>query len=230
MKSLLAIRHVHFEDLGALEPIFVAAGYTVRYLEAPRARFDEAEEPDLVVLLGGPLSVNDEQDYPFLVPELAYVAARLKAERPVLGLCLGAQLMARAMGSRVYPMGDREIGWSALTLNEQASEHPVRHLTRPGVEVMHFHGETFDLPSGARLLASTALCPHQAFSLGRHALGLQFHPEVTAAGLESWWVGHTVELAAHGLSVPSLRRESQEKAPRLSEALGGFAREWLASL
>src|SRR4051812_11419540 len=88
MKTLLAIRHVHFEDLGALEGIFTDAGYAVRYVEAPSARFGELEPADLLVLLGGPLSVNDERDYPFLTSELAFVAAQLKAERAVLGLCL----------------------------------------------------------------------------------------------------------------------------------------------
>lgn len=230
MKTLLAIRHVHFEHLGALEPLLTDAGYTVRYVEAATARWEALEQPDLLVLLGGPLSVNDERDYPFLTPELELVKARLQARRPLLGLCLGAQLMARALGCRVYPMGHKEIGWSALSATQAGTQHALRHVLQPGLEVLHFHGETFDLPDGATLLASTPLCKHQAFALGQHALGLQFHPEPTAEQLESWWVGHTGELAAAKLSIPELRAQSYERAPRLLEPLRVFLGEWLAAL
>jgi len=230
MKTLLAVRHVHFEHLGALEPLFADAGYAVRYLEAPTANWAAQRRPDLLVLLGGPVSVNDVEDYPFLRPELTFVREQLDAERAVLGLCLGAQLIVRALGGSVYPMGHQEIGWSALEPSEAGRRHALGHLLAPGLEVMHFHGETFDLPQGAELLASTALCRNQAFAIGRRALGLQFHPEVTAEQLESWWVGHTAELAAQKLSIGALRARSYERAPRLLPALSAFVAQWLAEL
>lgn len=230
MKTLLAVRHVHFEDLGALSPLLVEAGYDVRYVEAPTARFRELAPPDLLVLLGGPISVNDVRDYPFLEEELAFVAAQLRGGAPVLGLCLGSQLMARAAGSPVYPMGHKEIGWSPLVATPAGEGHALRYLLGADRSVLHFHGETFDLPPGAELLASTPLCRNQAFALGRRALGLQFHPEVTAEGLESWWVGHTGELAQQKIDIPALRAESHERAPRLLAPLRDFVREWLASL
>jgi GMP synthase (glutamine-hydrolysing) len=179
MKTALAVRHVHFEHLGALEPLLAAAGYVVRYVEAPTADWKSEKSPDLLVLLGGPISVNDHVDYPFLVGELAFVKQHLQEGRATLGLCLGAQLMARALGQRVFAMGHKEVGWSALAPTPAGSAHPLRHLLYESLPVLHFHGETFDLPEGAELLASTALCQHQAFSLGSRALGLQFHPEVT---------------------------------------------------
>ena len=230
MKSLLAVRHVHFENLGALEPLFVAAGYTVEYLEAPTANWAQQQPADLLVLLGGPISVNDVRDYPFLGPELAHVQAQLAAARPVLGLCLGAQLMARALGSAVRSMGHKEIGWSPVEATEAGRRHALRHLLSPSLALLHFHGETFELPPGAELLASTALCRHQAFALGKSALGLQFHPEVTAEQLESWWVGHTGELAAEKLDITALRAQSYEHAPRLLQPLRAFVGEWLAQL
>ena len=230
MKSLLAVRHVHFEHLGALEPLLVEAGYTVRYVEAATANWATLQQPDLLVLLGGPISVNDDADYPFLGAELALVKAQLDARRPVLGLCLGAQLMARALGSRVYSLGQVELGWAALNATDEGALHPLRHLLQPGLPVLHLHGETFDLPPGARLLASTAPCKHQAFALGTRALALQFHPEVTAEQLESWWVGHTAELRALGRSIPELRAQSYQHAPRLLAPLRAFLDEWLAAL
>src|SRR5215207_6706647 len=207
MQTVLAVRHVHFEHLGALEPLLAAAGYVVRYVEAPTANWQDEKSPDLLVLLGGPISVNDDVDYPFLVGELAFVKQHLQQGRATLGLCLGAQLMARALGQRVFSMGHKEVGWSALAPTSACSVHPLRHLLYESLPVLHFHGETFDLPEGAELLASTALCQHQAFSLGPRALGLQFHPEVTAEQLESWWVGHTGELAQLRLSIPELRQQ-----------------------
>jgi GMP synthase (glutamine-hydrolysing) len=230
MKNALAIRHVHFEDLGALEPLLEAAGYRVEYLEAPTATWEGLPAPDLLLLLGGPLSVNDARDYPFLLPELSFVKQCLQEGKAVLGLCLGAQLMARALGARVYPMQQKEVGWSPLSATEAGQAHPLRHLALKGIEVLHFHGETFDLPEGATLLASTPLCEHQAFSIGARGLGLQFHPEVTALGLESWWVGHTGELAALQLSIPELRAKSYELGPRLAGPLKAFLTEWLATL
>ncbi len=228
MKTVLAIRHVHFEHLGALEPLLTEAGYTVRYVEAPSANWPNLELPDLLVVLGGPISVNDERDYPFLVPELALVQAQLAAHRPILGLCLGAQLMARALGGRVYPMGHQEVGWAPLDATAQGRQHALRHLLELAPPVMHFHGETFDLPEGARLLASTGLCKNQAFALGEHALALQFHPEVTAELLESWWVGHTAALSELELSIPELRTQSYSNAPRLLAPLRAFLNDWLS--
>lgn len=229
MKTLLAVRHVPFEGLGSLETPLTEAGYAIRYVDAPIADLAhlEREDCDLLVVLGGPIGVNDQPDYPFLGAELRLVEARLKCQAPLLGICLGSQLIAHALGARVHANHETEIGWYPLTLTAEGRATPLRHFGQP---VFHWHGDTFELPAGAQLLASTALCAHQAFSMGHALLALQFHPEVTARGLEQWYVGHARELRARGTPLAAMREEAARLAPGLAQAAAGFLKDWLAAL
>ena len=215
MKSCLAIRHVAFEDLGAFEPVLRDAGYQVVYRDAgwdDLARIDPLT-PDLMVVLGGPIGAYDGALYPFLEDELRLIGARLAAGTPLLGLCLGAQLMARALGARVAPNpAGKEIGWAPLGLTAAGQASPLGELG--DLPVLHWHGDVFDLPAGCLPLASTGPTPNQAFRHGR-ALALQFHPEVTARGFERWLIGHAAEIGAAGLSVPALRAATATHAARL---------------
>ncbi|HVC28740.1 MAG TPA: glutamine amidotransferase [Gammaproteobacteria bacterium] len=228
MKSLLAIRHVPFEDLGCLEAPLTESGYAIRYVDAPTADFTHIAQAkwDLLVVLGGPIGVNEQNDYPFIIKELRLLELRLKNQAPTLGICLGSQLMAHALGARIHKNRNVEIGWKSLILTNAGHDSSLQHFQKP---VFHWHGDSFDLPAGARHLASTDLCPHQAFSLGSSVLGLQFHPEVTARGLEQWYVGHTDELRSHGLSPAKLRKEAEVFAPMLAHQSIAFLRGWLAS-
>ena len=230
-KTVIAIRHVHFEDLGAFDDVLRRHGYAVRYCDAWIDDIGGVDPlaPDLTVVLGGPISAYQELTYPFLGQELILLERRLAALRPTLGICLGAQLMARALGARVYPAPAKEIGWGELQLSEAGGTGPLRHLA--GVPVLHWHGDTFDLPEGAALLASTETCPNQAFSFGRHALACQFHPEITASGFERWLVGHAVELAAVPGVSPAVLRQDTERLTRESASRGAAClSEWIAAL
>ncbi|MDQ7990095.1 MAG: glutamine amidotransferase [Candidatus Dactylopiibacterium sp.] len=231
MKTALAISHVPFEDLGTLEAALEEAGFAIEQCAATDATLAAfgALEHDLLIVLGGPIGVYDAAIYPCIDVELALLRERLAAARPTLGICLGAQLMAAALGARVFAGGNgKELGWHPVLPGLDAAGFAgLEALFAPGLEVLHWHGDTFELPAGARHLASTAAYPNQAFALGQHALGLQFHPEVTADGLERWYVGHACELAAAGADVAALREQGRRLAPALEQAARRFWRAWL---
>jgi len=227
MAHVMALRHVAFEDLGLLQPMLEGLGFTVTLQDA-WAPLEAAAQADLLVVLGGPIGVYETRDYPFLARETAMLRERLAANRPTLGICLGAQLMAAALGARVYPGPAKEIGWAPLTLSEAGRLSPLGEIgTRP---VLHWHGDTFDLPAGAVRLASTALAENQAFSLGPNQLGLQFHVEADPARIEAWLVGHTAELNAAGIDLAGLRAASAVHGPALTGAARAFLHRWLAGL
>lgn len=233
MKNATIIRHVAFEDLGSLTEVLNQQNYAVRYVEAG---FDsladiDPHQTELLVILGGPIGVYDEQDYPFLVDELRLLERRLEANLPTLGICLGAQLMARALGARVYPGSEKEIGWSPIELSEAGRRSPLLHLAAEHTAVLHWHGDTFDLPAGSTHLASTSKYQNQAFSWGECGLALQFHPEVTARGLERWFIGHACEIGATpGVSVAELRKDTARYVERLEEKARQFWQAWLEKL
>lgn len=215
--TVAVIRHVAFEDLGNFEPVLRERGYRVVYREAgldDLAKMD-ALAPALLVVLGGPIGAYEDSAYPFLADEIRLIRARLAAKRPVLGICLGAQILARALGARVYPGPAKEIGWAAVELTAEGRRSPLKHLAAERTRVLHWHGDTFDLPQGATRLAATAICPNQAFALGRYALGLQFHAEAPGE-IERWLIGHTHEIAATpGVGAGTLRAETARHAPAL---------------
>jgi GMP synthase (glutamine-hydrolysing) len=229
-RTVVALRHVAFEDLGSFAGPIERAGYAIRYHDAgidDLARIDPLE-PDLLVMLGGPIGAYEEAAYPFLRDELALLERRLRADRPTLGICLGAQLMARALKANVYPGPGKEIGWAPVTLSEAGHAGPLRHLGE--APVLHWHGDTFDLPEGCDRLASTAICPNQAFARGPNLLGLQFHPEARGATFEQWLIGHACELGAAGLTARDLRADADRHAADLETRAAALIGDWLEAL
>jgi GMP synthase (glutamine-hydrolysing) len=227
--EVLAIRHVHFEDLGSLELVLGERGRPVRYLDVGLGRIEAPDPvaPSLMVVLGGPISAGDDARYPTLLPLLSMIEKRIAAGLPTLGICLGAQLIARALGARVYPAGRTELGWTPLTLTDAGRASPLRHVDGALTSMMHWHGDTFDLPAGATHLASTPACENQAFAWGEHVLGLQCHPEIRADRFEPWLIGNAGEIAAEGLDVCELRAETARFGPGLEDAARRMFGEWL---
>jgi GMP synthase (glutamine-hydrolysing) len=229
--NAIVFSHLPFEDLGSLQPILERRGFAVQTIDVATASFpiSATQDCDLLIVMGGPIGVYDAADYPFLTAEIDSIRMRLAQRKATLGICLGAQLMAAALGARVYPGSNgSEIGWfPILPADPEPTPHWFAPLFAEDLRMFHWHGDTFDLPSGARHLAWTALYENQAFAVDDYALALQFHPEVTATGLERWYVGHACELSQKEISVPQLRADAQIHAPALDYAAAQFWNLWL---
>ncbi len=232
MKLAIAIRHVAFEDLGGAEAVLRGHGFSVRYHDVGIHDFSSLDPmaSDLLVVLGGPIGAYEDDRYPFLKQEIDLLEARLAANRPILGICLGAQLMARALGARVYAGPCKEIGFAPIALTQAGRSSCLAPFGTPDATVLHWHGDTFDLPPGATRLASTEVCENQAFALGNNALGLQFHPEAGVIGFERWLIGHTAELSAAGLDVVALRAAAERYGPALERNGADCLIRWLNGL
>lgn len=181
------LQHVPFEDIGCmagwLEKHAADISYT-RFYENPA--LPDPRGFDLIIAMGGPMSVNDEAELPWLVDEKAFVRQAVAAGVAMVGVCLGAQLIVNALGARVYQNAQKEIGWWPIGVTQDALQADGRVFRFPTVSrVFHWHGETFDLPPGATRLASSVACQNQAFQIGRNVIGLQFHLETTPESAEA---------------------------------------------
>jgi GMP synthase (glutamine-hydrolysing) len=232
VRKAVALRHLAFEDLGLIGPWLETGGWQLQYHDVgvhplSTLRLDEI---DLLVVLGAPIGVEDDALYPFLGDEVRLVRERIDSGLPILGICLGAQLMARALGARVRPMGAgvKEIGYAPLTLAADAVGTPIARIgTQP---VLHWHGDQFALPEGVASLATTPVCPHQAFMVGTHAMAWQFHLEVDATRIEQWLIGHTMELSHAGVSLAMLRELAALHHQGLAQTLDSVMSDWFARL
>ena len=234
MTRLLVVQHVPYERLGTLEPAFVKAGCSLRALDAssPSAAWPAQSEYDGLVVMGGPQSVYETGKYPWIKRELSFLRDALKAEKPILGICLGAQLLAAALGAAVTAAPQKEIGWYPL-MRESARPGPDGRraggadgdpLLEPFGQtetVFQWHGDTFALPKGAVRLASSPLCPEQGFRWRDNVYAFQFHVEMTEAMIRAWMLKpvNRVELAKlRGVIDPmAIRRQSPQHLGRLQE-------------
>jgi GMP synthase (glutamine-hydrolysing) len=222
---------VAFEDLGLLAPILEREGWDVSFCEAAvdDLHHRSIKDAELLIVLGGPIGVYETDDYPFLKSEISLLEHRLSRGLPTLGICLGSQLVAKALGGRVFMGPVKEIGWDKVNLTEEGRTSCLKALEDDDAVVLHWHGDTFDLPSGATRLASNRNYENQAFAYGRNALALQFHLEADPRQLEEWYVGHAVELAAARISITDLRAATRQHAKglmlRADRIFGGWLRQ-----
>ena len=227
--NVTAIRHVAFEDLGLLEPLLGGLGVEITYVNPWELDRQAAEAANMLVLLGGPISVNDESDYPFLADEIGIAQTRLASARPTLGICLGAQILARAIGGSVRPGPAKEIGWAPISLTDTGQVSVLGPLR--DIPVLHWHGEVCELPKGIDSLAHTPGCATQAFIPGPNALALQFHIEAGTDGIEPWLVGHTGEITeAPGVSVAGLRTDTLKHGSALRAAAAEVFQRWFEEI
>jgi GMP synthase (glutamine-hydrolysing) len=183
---VLAFRHAEFESLGRIEAVLAARGIAFDYadLYRPGSPLPALDRYAGLIFMGGPMSVNDGLDY--LEWESRAIAQAMARGQAVLGVCLGAQLIAKTLGARVYSNGQKEVGWFDIHFTEEAVKDPLFRALAGPETVFHWHGETYELPDGAVRLAWSDACRQQAFRHGDRAWGLQFHLEVTPAMVEDW--------------------------------------------
>lgn len=185
--DVLVLQHIACEPPGAFEDVLAAAGASIH-----RVELDEGEPlppwQDFVaiVAMGGPMSVNDDAELPWLTAEKRAIAEAVRAGAPYWGSCLGVQLLAASLGARVYPGPQPEVGVLPVTLTEEGRSDPVFAGLPDEFPTLQWHGDTFDLPEGATVLASSPAYPNQAFRVGDAAYGVQFHVEVTEAMAREW--------------------------------------------
>ncbi len=229
--TVLILRHMPHEPGGTLDAALTRAEVAYRYFDLhcqtpDRLPLDEATG---LVVLGGPMNVDQVEQYPFLARDIEWIDEAMSRGLPLLGICLGSQLLAKALGARVYPNSCKEIGWHPIELLPAAADDRLLAQSGPRM-VFQWHGDTFDLPSGAVHLARGTKCENQAFRYGRNAYGLQFHIEMTAGMIDQWLSepGNCRELAAlDDVDPAEIRARTPEELPRMqamaAEVFGRFA-------
>ncbi|MET0357465.1 MAG: amidotransferase [Cellvibrio sp.] len=174
-----SLQHIPFEDIGSLHADIEREGFslsTTRWYKGDSA--PALESFDVLIVMGGPMGVYDEDIYPWLAAEKSFIKNAIAAGKKIIGICLGAQLIACVLGAKVTRNAHREIGWFPLQTKSN-SDHPVAKILAKCTNVFHWHGDTFELPNNAQLIASSQACEHQAYVIGNQIYGFQFHLETT---------------------------------------------------
>lgn len=231
-KGALILTHLRNEGSCSLGQTLVKRNFRTKTINVQRIDLDEIDplRPDLLVVMGGPIGVYQADDYPFLQGEIDILRARLKADKPTIGICLGSQLMAAALGEKIYVgKQGKEVGWNPLSVTPAGMSRPARHLDRAQTNMLHWHGDTFDLPDGCVLLASSDRYENQMYQSGDNGLGLQCHPEITENQLKEWFVMFTSQITGDNPLVPlaDLRAQTDEHIKKLNRQAALFFNEWL---
>ncbi len=227
-KRALIIRHVPHEGIAGYRAPIEDAGYEVDRIDVTDPDFATLDlcTPDLLIMMGGPMGVYEQDRYPWIACQLRRLARRLEADRPTLGVCFGAQMMAAALGGEVYAGPVKEVGFHPVHIHHDVSANPLHHLA--DTPILHWHGDTFTLPDNVELLASSHLYRHQAFRRGRNILGLQFHAEMGLDPRFDAWVEQWPEAVVEaGGDEQALRRAHADFGPVAVDAGRAMIRDWL---
>jgi GMP synthase-like glutamine amidotransferase len=205
------LQQVAFENPGTIVEWAKNNGHTISYTYFFEANFalPNVNDIDALLVMGGYMNVDEEAKYPWLVAEKQFIREVIAANRKVLGICLGSQLIAAALGSKVYYANEKEIGFFPISFTNEALQHPLFNHFTNRYNVFHWHGDTFDLPSNAILVASTATCKHQAFLIGNSVLALQFHFEMNETVIEDMLLhdGHELEEQGNFIQTKEIIRQ-----------------------
>jgi GMP synthase-like glutamine amidotransferase len=194
MMRMAVLQHVEFEGPAAVADWAAARGFPLRVFHLHRdTTLPLLSDFDMLTVMGGPMSANDEAQLDWLGPEIALVREAIAADKTVLGICLGAQIIAKALGARVYPGGTKEIGWFPV---QRTGSHSLFDGLPDSFTTFHWHGETFDLPHEATSLAKSKITETQAFAVGQRVLGLQFHMEATQESVRALLEGAGHEIGS----------------------------------
>lgn len=230
-KRALIIRHVPYEGVAGYREPIEAAGYEVDRVDVSDPAFSALDlcKPDLLIMMGGPMGVYEQDRHPWIGCQLRRLARRLEADRPTLGVCFGAQMIAAALGAHVYPGPVKEVGFHAVRIHDHALDSPLRHIV--DVPILHWHGDTFTLPDNVDLLASSHVYEHQAFRRGRNLLALQFHAEMGLDSRFNAWIEEWPESVLEaGGDETSLRAAHDVLGPAAVQAGQAMIAEWLGKL
>ncbi len=228
MAKVLVVQHASPETLGtiadALEPKRISVEYIRTFLgnAVPKG----IEEADGLIVMGGPMGVRDQGKYPFLRDEMLLIEKTLKAGKPVLGICLGSQLLASVLGAKIHIGKKREIGWLPVRLSPEAQKDPLWAGANPSFVAFHWHGDIFELPAEAVSLASSDLTPHQAFRHGEKTYGLLFHLEMTENMIREMIRTFSDDLLEQNLDSGWLIEKAGEHIPVLDKIGGRFFGRW----
>jgi len=231
--GILLIQHADGEGPGALQPILEASGRPLTRVRAHRGERvpRSVGETAAIVILGGPMGVKDADRHPHLHDEIRLAEDALGRGVPILAVCLGSQILAAAAGARVYPGPAQEIGWFDVSLTPEGRRDPILGGLPAEGPMFHWHGDTFDLPAGAALLASSRLYAHQAFRAGPRAWGVQFHPEITEEMVDDWAeraLPHEAEAFGGAAGAETMRAAARRRVPALRERVEALGRAFLA--
>jgi len=230
MKRALIVRHTPFEGAAGFRLPIEQAGYEFHRINVSDPEFPAFDwlEPDLVVVMGGPMGVYERDIFPWIDGEVVGLAMRIAAQRPTVGVCLGSQMIAAALGANVYPGPAKEVCFAPISLTGAGADSPLRHLA--DVPVLHWHGDTFDLPPGAERLAETDNYANQAFRIGDFLLALQFHPEMGEDPRFAEWLEDKDYIESAGTDPRALAEDHDRLGPSAVEAGRRLLAEWLAQL